>query len=284
MNSLSISFIGYGNLAYRLSMAFKAAGIEIPYICGNNGEEAGKLAYILNKPEYTSTTSIKTETTTTLSAIKGSDIVLLAVPDDAIAIVAKRALKEIPGVKEGLVTLLHSSGASDIALLSDTPLHGVLYPLMTLSKTKPIDMGIVPFFLEYSDLSVKDKLVEICSAIGAEYRISDSAERLKLHLAAVYTSNFVNYLLGLAYDISAPNQMFLMPLAIETIRKGFLYGHPSTVQTGPAKRGDTDTLGKHMELLKSMPEHKLIYETISRFIGEKESEKENKKDGATDKS
>ena len=272
---MKISFIGYGNLAYRLSMAFKATGIEIPFICGKNSEEAGKLAHILNKPEYNSSGSAKTEAVTKFSSIKESDIVILAVPDDTIAAVAKQVLKEISGVKRGLVTILHSSGASDIALLSAAPRHGVLYPLMTLSKTKPIDMGIVPFFIEYSDSGVKDKLIEICSAIGAEYRVSDSAERLRLHLAAVYTSNFVNYLLGLAYDLSAPNQMFLMPLAIETIRKGFLYGHPSMVQTGPAKRGDTETLRKHLKLLESMPEHKLIYETISKFIGEKVEKKDS---------
>ena len=271
MNKASVSFIGYGNLAYRLSIAFKMAGIEVPYIGGRDREEAGKLAHILNKPEYAATTLIKTQATTTLSAIEGSDIVLLAVPDDAIADIAKRSLFDIPGVNEGKTAVLHSSGASDIALLSDIPHHGVLYPLMTLSKTKPIDMGLVPFFLEYSDSGVKERLIGICAAIGAQYMESDSAERLRLHLAAVYVSNFVNYLFGLAYDISAPNQMFLMPLALETVRKAFLYGHPETVQTGPAKRGDTETIRKHLELLKSLPEHKFIYEAISKLIQMNES-------------
>ena len=266
MEKISVSFIGYGNLAYRLSIAFKTAGIEVPYICGRDCEKAGKLAHILNKPEYAATTLVKTKAISILSSIEGSSIVLLAVPDDTIANIAQKSLNEIQGVKEGKVTLLHSSGASDMALLSDIPYHGVLYPLMTLSKTKPIDMGLIPFFLEYSDNSVKEKLFEICSAIGAEYKVSDSAERLRLHLAAVYVSNFVNYLLGLAYDISAPNQMFLVPLAIETIRKAFLYGHPKMVQTGPAKRGDIETLRKHMELLESMPEHKFIYKAISKLI------------------
>jgi len=266
MEKISVSFIGYGNLAYRLSIAFKAAGIEVPYICGRDIEEAAKLAHILNKQEYASTTIIKTKFTTAFSSIEGSDIVLLAIPDDAIADIAKKSLNEIKGVKEGESIVLHSSGASDIALLSDITHHGVLYPLMTLSKTKPIDMGLIPFFLEYSDGNVKEKLIAICSAIGAEYKVSDSAERLKLHLAAVYVSNFVNYLLGLAYDISTPNQVFLMPLAVETVRKAFLYGHPKMVQTGPAKRGDTETLCKHLELLESMPEHKFIYEAISKLI------------------
>jgi len=271
MNKISVSFIGYGNLAYRLSIAFKMAGIEVPYICGRDNGEAAKLAHILNKQEYASTTLVKTKSTTTPSSIDGSDIVLLAVPDDAIVGVAQKSLNEIPGIRQGETVVLHCSGASDISLLSDIPHHGVLYPLMTLSKTKPIDTGLIPFFLEYSDNNVKDRLIGICTAIGSQYKESNSAERLKLHLAAVYISNFVNYLYGLAYDISAPNQMFLMQLAIETVRKAFLYGHPKMVQTGPAKRGDVETLHKHLELLESMPEHKFIYEAMSKLIQMNES-------------
>lgn len=87
-----------------------------------------------------------------------------------------------------------------------------------------------------------------------------------MHVAAVFVSNFVNYMAGLAYDISAPNQMFLMPLAVETIRKAFLFGHPKEVQTGPAVRRDFATIERHIELLKELPEHLEVYKLITNNL------------------
>jgi len=101
----------------------------------------------------------------------------------------------------------------------------------------------------------------------------NSDERLKIHLAAVFVSNFINYMVGLAFDLSKPNQTFLMPLAIETVRKAFLYEHPSLVQTGPAKRGDINTLEKHLKLLNGMKEHREVYEILSKLIADKPAKK-----------
>jgi len=82
-------------------------------------------------------------------------------------------------------------------------------------------------------------------------------------------SNFVNYITGLAFDLSKPNHMFLMPLAIETIRKAFLYEHPSLVQTGPAIRGDDETIEKHLSLLIDNSPHKEVYKLITEYIKQK---------------
>ncbi|MDP3436535.1 MAG: DUF2520 domain-containing protein [Bacteroidales bacterium] len=266
--SYRISFVGYGNLAYRLSLALKYSGMEIEYIFGKDLQEASKLAYILNKPENShSSYQIETTVAQNLATLAGSDIVILAVSDRSIAEVAA-ALSYLKEFKSSTPTILHCSGASEASLLYDFENNGVLYPLMTLSKTKPVDFSVVPFFLEYSNEKVKRELTDICYFLKSEYKFTDSQERIKLHLAAVYVSNFVNYLTGLAFDLAKPNQMFLMSLAIETIRKAFLYQHPSLVQTGPAKRGDIETLEKHLKLLQEYPEHKAVYEILSGFISQ----------------
>ncbi|PKP00534.1 MAG: hypothetical protein CVU13_03260 [Bacteroidetes bacterium HGW-Bacteroidetes-8] len=266
--SYRISFVGYGNLAYRLSMALKYSGMEIEYIFGRDLQETSKLAYILNKPENRlHSNQVETTATHNLATLAGSDIVILAVSDRSIGEVAD-ALFSLSEFKSSSTTILHCSGASEASLLNNFKNSGVLYPLMTLSKTKPVDFSVVPFFLEYSNEQVKRELTNICFVLKSEYRVTDSQERLRLHLAAVYVSNFVNYLTGLAFDLAKPNQMFLMSLAIETIRKAFLYQHPSLVQTGPAKRGDIETLEKHLNLLKEYPEHKAVYEILSGFISQ----------------
>ncbi len=268
MNSsrYKVSVIGTGNVAYRLSLALNTAGMELLYIMGRDKDEATKLSYILNKPENSSSSRQNmTQITSDYAKLFESDIIILAVSDNSIEEVSEILFKESE-LSTRSSTIIHCSGACDASLLNKFENYGVLYPLMTLSKTKPVDFALIPFFLESSNSQVKEQLTNICYALKSEYRFTNSEERLRLHLAAVYVSNFVNHLTGLAYDISKPNQMFLMPLAIETIRKAFLYEHPALVQTGPAVRGDNETIEKHMKLLEDMPFHKEIYNLITDQI------------------
>jgi len=261
-----ISFWGSGNVAYRLSIALKVAGHPIPYICGRDKESNEKLVHILNKSENNPhNIEEMTKSTNDFAFLADSDIVILAVSDDAIEDLAI-TFSSIGQKCDKKPILLHTSGASSVNLLSMNSSYGVLYPLMTLSKVKPVEFKLVPFFIESSNKEVEKVLINIVTSLGAEYRILNSPERLKIHLAAVYVSNFVNYLIGLAFDLCKPNQTFLMPLAIETVRKAFLYEHPSLVQTGPAKRGDIKTIEKHLKLLEGMSEHKEVYEIISNLI------------------
>ncbi|MFA6334270.1 MAG: Rossmann-like and DUF2520 domain-containing protein [Bacteroidales bacterium] len=261
-----ISFWGSGNVAYQLSISLKAAGHQIPFICGRNRESTEKLVHILNKREtHPLSNDEVTKSTDDFNLLADSDVVIMAVSDDSIEELAVKFSNAARNCAERPI-LLHTSGASSINLLSTNSSYGVLYPLMTLSKIKPVDFKLVPFFIESSDQEAEKVLVSIVASLGAEYRILNSHDRLKIHLAAVYVSNFVNYLIGLAFDLSKPSQTFLIPIAIETVRKAFLYEHPSLVQTGPAQRGDITTLRKHLELLNDLPEHREVYEFISELI------------------
>ncbi|MFA6770078.1 MAG: Rossmann-like and DUF2520 domain-containing protein [Bacteroidales bacterium] len=262
----SFSFIGYGNVAYRLAITLKKHGHRINYICGRESQKAEKLAYILNKEEHSSTSQVHSSLNYADAA--KSEIVILAVSDSAISKVASEFYSIC--TQEGSFPLvLHCSGATPLDVLKEFPKHGVLYPLMTLSATKPVDFSLIPFFLESSSKETSALLKNICYSLNSEYREIDSNERAQLHVSAVYMSNFINYLTGLAFDLSKPNHMFLMPLAIETLRKAFLYEHPALVQTGPAIRGDIETINKHLKLLDGFPEHKEIYELLTGNISKR---------------
>jgi hypothetical protein len=39
-----------------------------------------------------------------------------------------------------------------------------------------------------------------------------------------------------------------------------------TLQTGPARRGDYNTMKKHLEILREDPQWKLLYQTMSDII------------------
>jgi len=271
----TVSFIGTGNVAYRLSLAFKQRGILVKYIHGRNHEEGAKLAGILNKFEYNLLGEKNiTQYSNNITDLFSSDIILLTVSDAAIhevennLIAAYRSLNQSQekGEEKKLI-VAHTSGANPITMDNIHNLtFAVFYPLMTLSKIKPVEMKLVPFLLETHDKSTEEVLISLVNQLGSEYKICNSDERLKTHASAVFISNFVNYLTGLACKAGAPNQMFLMPLALETVRKAFLYEDPEKVQTGPAVRGDVSTIEKHLNVLKDMPEQREVYEFLTDKI------------------
>ena len=183
------------------------------------------------------------------------------------------AIKEIASKltnKKSLI--LHTSGATDISVLKDCNIHsyGVLYPLMTLSINKEIDIKIVPFLIEASGTKEIDILINIVNSFKAEYKICTSDERLKMHTAAVFGTNFINYILSLAYDISHPDFVFLLPSVIETVRKAFLI-NPKVSQTGPAVREDMETINKHIKYLasKNLLKEEEVYKFLTNNIIDK---------------
>ena len=88
-----------------------------------------------------------------------------------------------------------------------------------------------------------------------------------MHVAAVFTTNFVNYLLGLAFPIVQHDHPLLIPSTIEAVRNAFLHTPASTL-TGPARRGDMETIHKHLEVLQKMglTEQEEIYRLLTDKI------------------
>lgn len=256
-----ISFIGAGNVAFRMSLFLQAAGHTIECVCNRDIEKAEKIVRALkrNKSNAFATTSY--------SEIPKSDILIIAVSDNAISEVAE----QYPDKSQFTV---HTSGATSVDVLKEAGFsnYGIFYPLMTLSANKDLDIKLIPFLLEANNNEKLEILKDLTSSIKAEYKVCDSQKRLQFHTAAVFATNFINYILSLAYDISNPEFTFLMPSAIETVRKAFL-NTPTSAQTGPARRGDTQTIQKHLKLLKDgdFEQHAEVYKLLTEKIVEKYS-------------
>ena len=257
-----ISIIGAGNVAFRFALAFQAAGHTINCVCTRSFDKADKVVRALKKHRSDA------KAVTDYSAIPESDILVIAVSDSAISSVAE-AIKDYAGKFKLIV---HTSGATDISILSDAGIDncGVFYPLMTLSMNKDLDIKMVPFLLEARTNDGKEMLAELATTLKAEYNFYSSQKRLQMHTAAVFATNFINYMLSMAYDIAHPDFTFLLPSAIETVRKAFLHT-PTKAQTGPALRRDMETLNKHIALLKErgLDEQARMYEILSGGIMEK---------------
>ena len=96
----------------------------------------------------------------------------------------------------------------------------------------------------------------------------DSAQRLKLHVAAVFANNFTNHVLGIADALLAEAGLppaLLASLVRETVDKA-LANAPFSVQTGPAVRQDLPTLAVHEAALAAHPAWQTLYAQLTASI------------------
>jgi predicted short-subunit dehydrogenase-like oxidoreductase (DUF2520 family) len=265
-NRFRISIVGAGNMAFRLGIALRDAGHDICAVWSRRRDAGEKLTSIL------SSEGGSTRYTEDLADLIDSQIIILAVSDNAINELATRlaAIMRI-GQHTALPLTIHTSGATDISALAPlaeigTPC-GVLWPMMTLSKNKNIQFNEAPLLIECPDQRTRETLEAVAYSLRCEYFHCDSARRLQMHCAAVFASNFTNYALSLAYELAGDKAPYLIPTAIEAVRKCCIF-HPDQVQTGPALRGDTATMERHIHLLHEMglTEHEEIYKIISKNI------------------
>lgn len=251
----SISFIGAGNLAWHLATALDNSGYAVKEVFSQNPKHAEDLTDRLYQAEVKATLDFSTS---------DSRIFIVAVSDNAI----KQVAQEIIVPDQAL--LVHTSGSVPIDELSyaAAAASGVFYPLQTFTKNRKADFKGLPIFVEANDSDAEELLFEMGRALGGNIQKMDSEQRAKLHLAAVFVSNFTNHMLTIASQLTEQNEIqfdWLKPLIRETIEKSLSLG-PLQAQTGPAKRGDLEILDKHLEQLKDDEKLTEIYRLISQHI------------------
>ncbi len=252
---MRIVLLGAGNLATHLSIALQGAGQQIVQVFSKTANSASTLAHKLNVP-YTIDAD---------ELIQDADIYFYAVSDDAL-----ESLLDMDLAPEAIHVHTAGSIAMDI-FKSNKVHHGVFYPLQTFSKTKAVDFNQIPIFLESSDMEVERVLNTLAYAVSKNVYETNSDQRMKLHLAAVYACNYVNHLYHIASDIVASIDLpfdVLKPLIIETADK-INYLSPADAQTGPAKRNDISVINKHLELLDKSADLSKLYSMLSQMILDK---------------
>jgi len=272
-----------------MAIAFQEKGCIIPYIWNRTSEKASKLAGTLNSNLSAFTarkasnagfiapvpTGTPTACATSLTDLLESDLIVIAVSDDTIPEITEELASQLHNAlicgEEHLPLIVHTSGATDISVLDPLKKEGcrcgVLYPMLTLSKSKNVDFKDVPFILEGSNANTLNALKCICSLFGSQYLCCDSHQRLMMHIAAVFCCNFTNYMMSLAFEAAGDTHSLLLPTTMEMVKKAFLLS-PEIALTGPAKRGDIRTIDKHKKTLENagMMEHLEIYNLITEKI------------------
>lgn len=252
---MKVTFIGAGNVATHLATTMLEKGYEIAQIYSYSEESAKSLADKLNKPDiYTNRIS---------DIYPDSDLYIFALKDSVLQEVASQ-LSSNNGI------WIHTAGSMPLDIFKGLNKHyGVIYPLQTFSKNKPLNWDNIPLFLEASDTDTLSKLQQVAQSISSNVYELNSDKRKYVHLTGVFACNFTNYMYSVSADIlkdaGLPFEVAL-PLIEETCAKVHTLS-PIEAQTGPAVRYDENVMQKHLSLIDD-EQLKELYHLISKKIYE----------------
>lgn len=247
---MRISFIGSGNVASHLATAFYKAQHNIIEIHSLNQENAEILADMTQSSVLKKIEDIN----------ENIDLCFICVPDQYIEGISSRLPKNI--------THIHTSGNTLLSQLKGNT-TGVFYPLQTFSKNKLIDYSTLNILLESDDTHILNLMKQLASDLKSQIHFVNSKERQKLHVAAVFACNFSNLMVDISEELLSDNQLdskLLLPLILETTNKLKTLS-AKQAQTGPAIRGDKNTIQNHQDILKQYsPSVQNIYEVLTKEI------------------
>lgn len=252
---LKITVIGSGNVGFHLAQRLYNCGHHICQVFSRTPAKSAHLANLVKSSGISQLKDVSLE----------ADIYILAIKDDSTKIITE----EISFLGKYDKLIAHTSGSVSSDIFENHFKHyGIFYPLQTFSTTQKVDFEKLPFCIYGNNASAQERLLQLAESICPNvYPINDE-QRAILHVTAVIVNNFSNYLYGIAHDICKDQAVpfdILKPLIYETVRKIDL-SPPQEVQTGPAVRGDLETIAKHIDFLKKYPDHQTLYKLISSGI------------------
>jgi predicted short-subunit dehydrogenase-like oxidoreductase (DUF2520 family) len=183
----------------------------------------------------------------------GAELVLLCVPDTAIADTAARIE---PGPWVG-----HVSGATPLAALDPHERRFGLHPLQTFTRARgPEQLDGAWAAVTAETVEARELGFELAGLLGLEpFDLAEEARPL-YHAGAAIASNYLVTLHRVAADLfgaaGAPPEA-LTPLMRRTIDNGFEL-------TGPIERGDWETVEAHRRAIReTRPELEPLYDVLA---------------------
>ncbi len=225
MAARAVRVIGPGRAGLSFAAALEKAGWLVADVLGRNDDHA--------------------------AAAEGVDLLLLAVPDGAIAGVAA-SVRPVAGC-----VVAHCAGALGLDVLAPHLRRASFHPLRSLPTTTS-DLWGAWFAVAGDELAGE----VVADLDGRLVEVAD-ADRTTYHAAAVMASNHLVALLGsverVAAEAGVPLDAFL-DLVRGTVDNVAVLG-PRAALTGPVARGDWTTVARHLDAIPD-PE-RASYEVLS---------------------
>lgn len=249
-----IILFGAGNLSIHMGKALSEAGYKISQVYSRTLTAATTLAYQFDADAINDPKALD----------RSSDAIIFMINDS----VLDEILEKISPIEGQLA--IHTSGSISIDIFKNRATnYGVIYPLQTFSKLKPVFMGEVPLFVEADSQKNLAGILSVARALSPRIYPADSNQRMRVHLSAIFASNFVNHFYEIANQL-IKNTGFdfdvLKPIILETAKKVIETDDPKSSQTGPAVRKNIEIAKKHLQLLNSNPDLQNLYTFVSNSI------------------
>jgi len=259
---LTVGVIGAGRVGAVLGAALRAAGHHVVAASGVSGAAKGRIARLLPDVDNLPADDV---------ARVATDLLVLAVPDDALAGVVK-GLADTGALHPGQV-VMHTSGAHGLAVLGPATATGArplaLHPAMTftgmasdLDRLPGISYGITapPELKAFAEDLVHD--------LRGNPEWVAEGDRALYHAALAHGANHLVTLVNEALDrlrdagVVYPEKVLgpLLRASLDNtlrLRDGAL--------TGPVSRGDAGTVARHIETLSATaPDSVPTYVALAR--------------------
>jgi len=250
---VKISIVGAGVLGTSLGILLRRKGYEIASIASRNRRSAQEAVEWIGAGVVVGDPGL---------AAMGADVVLLAVPDRAIASVALQVAAG-GALKQGAV-VAHLAGGLPAGVMSGVNAagghRGSMHPLQSFADVET-GVRLLPetfFFLE-GDPQAVDVLRSVVVGLGGRPVEIESGAKALYHAGAAAASNFlvtlVDYAVTLLFRAGVPRDTALaalLPLVRGTVANLDAVGLPHAL-TGPISRGDIGTVKRHLRALSQQP-------------------------------
>jgi predicted short-subunit dehydrogenase-like oxidoreductase (DUF2520 family) len=257
----TITLLGAGNLAQALGPALKSAGYKIDFVAARETASSRRRAAMLAGTLEARTQSLN-------DAGPTSNIVWICHTDDALAETAKLLARKAGWTGK---IVLHSSGALSSDVLSPLKRKGAstasVHPMMTFVPGATPRMEEVPFAVE-GDTRAVAVARRIVRDLGAEsFAIKKTAKPLyhalgsfssPLIVAALVTAERVGRSAGLT---ASQTRRVMTPILRQTM-KNYAERGAAAAFSGPIKRGDVNTVLRHLKELRRVPGASDVYRAL----------------------
>jgi predicted short-subunit dehydrogenase-like oxidoreductase (DUF2520 family) len=260
-NKATITLIGAGNLARTLGPALRAAGYKINSIAARETASSRRRAAML-------ATSLGAKAVPLAQAWPDSDIIWICHTDDVLAETARKLARK-SGWQGKIV--FHSSGALSSDVLAPLQRAGAhvasLHPMMTFVPGASPKMSEVPFAVE-GDRQAVATARQLVKRLRAEIFLIEKKFKTLYHALGSFSSPMLVATLATAERVGraaglSPNQTrrIIAPILRETI-KNYVERGPAAAFSGPIKRGDLNTIRRHLRELKRVPGASEVYRAL----------------------
>jgi predicted short-subunit dehydrogenase-like oxidoreductase (DUF2520 family) len=256
-----VTLIGAGNLASSLGPALQAAGCTIDAVAGRALPASRRRASLLAK-------KLGARALRLADVEPTSDIIWLCHTDDALAETAA-LLARRSGWRGKIV--LHSSGALTSDVLAPLQRAGAaaasLHPMMTFVAHVTPQLHGVPFAME-GDRAAVAAAKQIVRTLGAEPMQIRKEAKVLYHALGSFSSPLLVATLATAERIgkiaglSRGQLTKIMGPILQQTLKNYLEKGASGSFSGPVKRGDLNTIRRHLKDLESVPGAVAVYRAL----------------------